>query len=48
MTEFGFNTSWTNKPGFVTSEALKGAVPHPVHEAARGRGVRQRRSSGSP
>jgi hypothetical protein len=24
MTEFGFNTSWTNKPGFVTSEALKG------------------------
>jgi hypothetical protein len=24
MTEFGFNTSWTYKPGFVTSEALKG------------------------
>ena len=23
MTEFGFNTSWSNKPGFVTSEALK-------------------------
>jgi hypothetical protein len=24
MTEFGFNTSWTNKPGFVTSEVIKG------------------------
>ena len=23
MTEFGFNTSWTNKPGYVTSEATK-------------------------
>ena len=23
MTEFGFNTSWTNKPGYVTSETTK-------------------------